>query len=201
MKLISLLIYLGCVNHFSGYDLPQQDTLFYLANGSCFTNWKEYGKLPDYYYASVTLLKEKIDSSTYLLHGNSPLSWLPDSIYQVGSKLFYKNRNNKYSLFFDFKNLYGGYIYTKDYVYKIVYRKKIRIRGEYIYKVQAYRELAKLPSGETERKYNTLDNSALYFNKEGECVIIACGFLYSYQIRTDYFDKELTFEEINSLSR
>ena len=186
--LVNLIINLFCVT-----DTFKLDKFIYVEN-SCFNNFLKQ-EVPDSVFCfSFSLGVKHIDDSTYIMQRLECDSNEFITYKKSGDMLLYK-LNGQFKLFFDFKTRKGGNI--KKFMqgtpvsmeqYKIECVKKIKIRGENLY------QLRYKPIG-----FSSSETWEYYYNEEGECVIIAGGFLYKYYIRTDHFYKELTDEELNSL--
>jgi hypothetical protein len=172
------------------------DTLPFIDN-SCFDYWQEYKVYPsDDIWCFIEInFKIKIDSSSFIVGRSlSDTTYVVIEIKKMGNILFFKNQysEDKYKLFFNFNTLQGGKIKRSEdprfSSFKIVLRKKIKIRGEYLYKLQ-YKPIGFFSSV----------TDYMYFNKNGELVMIYLGYWGRCCLREDYFGSALTEEELKKL--
>jgi len=171
------------------------DTVHFVDN-DCFDYWQKYNVYPnDRLYCSGEIqIKTQIDSSSFKIdYYDKDTTYFVIEIKKENNILFFKNQfsGNIYKLFFNFNTLQGGKIKRNDRkfnLYQVVFLKKIKVRGEYLYKL----------------KYQPIDFSVsstnyMYFNKNGELVMQYFGYWGQYILRTDYFTNALTYEEYKNL--
>ncbi|GHT17503.1 hypothetical protein FACS189429_1730 [Bacteroidia bacterium] len=203
------IFYIAMFLCFSTSVKAQIDTLHFVDN-RCFDYWQKHKKYPN----SDSIMcfgndysRTKLDSSSYRIdYYDRDTTYLDIQIKKDNNMLYFKNEysGNEYSLFFNFNTLKGGKIKLENDTilledstisiwkycwYQVTFLKKIKIRGEYLYKLM-YKPIGFFSSG----------TSYMYFTKNGEYVMYYfVGYWGNYCLRTDYFETSLTYKELQRL--